>query len=196
MSELVGTIGQKYENRKSGKQGILVDRDEGKKVLQFLDKESGQPFSVTFLSFKSNWRKATNENGDVEPVDAEVVAAVATDEHVDSEVLIDKFVDEVGKVRDIRFTANPKSSEHTDLIIDGITAMSLDKDDGGIRIQVLPDLYTYSDIRFHVLANTIHFNAENHMSVSFVSDYATFGEILSAITQAAIDINLYGYTID
>lgn len=196
MSESVGTIGQKYENRKSGKRGVLVSRDESKKVLNFLDSESGEPFTVTFASFKSNWRKATDGSGNVEAVDEEVVAEYTANEPADEKDLIDEFIKAVGAVRKIHFTTNPKQSTVTELTIDGVTALKLAKDDGGVRVQALPDLYTYSDLKLHVVAGTLHFDSDDHLAVSFVSDYERFGDILNVITEAAVEINLYGYVID
>lgn len=55
MSE-VGIIGQMYEDRRTKKQGKLVERDEKFKTL-LMKQNDGKSFNITFGSFKSNWRK-------------------------------------------------------------------------------------------------------------------------------------------
>ena len=56
----VGIIGQMYEDRKSGKVGVLESRDEKYKTLLMRDTE-GKTFNIVFSTFRSNWRKY---NGD------------------------------------------------------------------------------------------------------------------------------------
>ncbi len=56
----VGIIGQMYEDRKSGRVGVLESRDEKYKTLLMRDTE-GKTFNIVFSTFRSNWRKY---NGD------------------------------------------------------------------------------------------------------------------------------------
>ena len=56
MSDTIGVIGQKYEDRKSKKSGYLLDRDVENKKLSFMD-DNTETFQVSFAAFKSNWRK-------------------------------------------------------------------------------------------------------------------------------------------
>ena len=52
----VGIIGQMYEERKSGKIGVLESREPKYKTLMMRDKD-GKSFNITFSTFRSNWRK-------------------------------------------------------------------------------------------------------------------------------------------
>ena len=52
----VGTLGQMYEDRKSGKLGVLESREEKYKTLLFRG-EDGKTFSIQYSTFRSNWRK-------------------------------------------------------------------------------------------------------------------------------------------
>jgi len=197
MSESIGVLGQRYENRRTKKSGVLLSRDEDKKILQFLDDETGEPFSVSESSFRSNWRKA---------VEAEVVEPEANDVNEESENnvtefatekdAIQNFIDVVSGQRNIHFDHNPFKSDITEMTIDGITALMMCKDDGGIRVKMLPDLYIYSGIKNHVVAGTLHFEDGAHLAVSFVADFETMGDVLQSVKEAVIDINLYGYTTE
>lgn len=182
MSE-TGTFGQVYENRKTKKSGVFVEKDESRKVLKFLDNATGEPFEVSEASFRSNWRKS-KETSAVE------VASVPPED------ALQEFIDTVSASRKLHFTANPKYSDATEMVIDGITVLCMNKDDGGVRVKVLPDLYTYSSIKDHVVADSLHFNADNHLSVEFICDYETFEEILQSIKDAVLELNLYGYVIE
>ena len=112
------------------------------------------------------------------------------------EEAVDIFIQEVSPERDIRFSTNPKQSDVTTLFVDELAVLTLTADDGGIRINALPDLYTYSDIKYHALAGTLHFNNKGHLSVAFVSDYEDFGAVLYAVREAVKELNLYGYTLE
>lgn len=194
MSELLGTLGQVYENRKTNKLGTLTGRNEYSRTLTFTEVKTGEPFTVTEASFRNNWRKhKEDEESSVETAESEEVEKT---NYVSDKDAIQDFIDVVGQKRDIRFTTSPFYSESTELVIDNITAISMNKDDGGVRVTMLPDLYTYSDIKEHVIAKSLHFNAKKHLAVSFIADYETFGEVLQSIKDAAIEINLYGYYAD
>lgn len=88
----VGILGQKYEDRKTGKCGVLVARDEKYKTLMF-EGDDGRTFSISNSSFRSNWRKVKEEVVETEPVETEsveeeVVESVAeeTTEEIEPEV--------------------------------------------------------------------------------------------------------------
>lgn len=69
MSEkTIGSIGQKYEDRKTKKEGTLYLRDEENKRLQMLDND-GNKFYVSYASFKSSWRKTAEKTEDVKTVE-------------------------------------------------------------------------------------------------------------------------------
>lgn len=56
----VGVIGQMYEERKTGKVGVLESRETKYKTLMMRDKD-GKTFNITFSTFRSNWRKYQGE---------------------------------------------------------------------------------------------------------------------------------------
>ena len=55
MSE-IGIIGATYEDRRTKKQGKLIERDEKYKTL-LMEASDGKSFNITFGGFRSNWRK-------------------------------------------------------------------------------------------------------------------------------------------
>ena len=57
MSE-VGVIGQIYEDRRTKKQGKLIERDDKYKTL-LLESTDGKSFNVSYGGFKSNWRSVS-----------------------------------------------------------------------------------------------------------------------------------------
>lgn len=195
MSEVIGIIGQGYENRKTKKAGILVSRDEVKKTLHLINRETDERFDVSEASFRSNWRKIRNDTFvGAEPgvcqKEEEVSVGVVSNEDV-----IQDFIDSL-RVRNFHFTHNPKMSDVTTLFIDGVEAFSMEKQGGRVKIATLPDLYTYTDIKDHVVPGTLKFATGKKLSVTFVSDYSAFGEVLQAIKEMAKEINLYGYIVE
>ena len=64
MSE-IGIIGQIYEDRRTKKQGKLVERDNKFKTL-LMESEDGKSFNITFGGFKSNWRKVDEPEQTIE----------------------------------------------------------------------------------------------------------------------------------
>lgn len=55
-NEEVGIIGQMYEDRKTGRVGVLEERNTKFKSLMFRDTE-GATFNIVYSTFRSNWRK-------------------------------------------------------------------------------------------------------------------------------------------
>jgi hypothetical protein len=64
MQREVGTIGQRYENRKNKKTGILEERDEKHKQLIF-KADDGSSFIVMYSTFRSDWRKVKDGESEV-----------------------------------------------------------------------------------------------------------------------------------
>ena len=56
-------IGQKYEDRTTGKIGTVESRDEKYKTLSMVA-EDGSTFSITEASFRSKWRKCKGDDAD------------------------------------------------------------------------------------------------------------------------------------
>lgn len=79
----VGIIGQKYEDRKTGKCGILESRDDKYKTLLFRA-DDGSTFNISNSSFRSNWRKA-KEEGDESGVEQNNSVAEDVTEEVNNE---------------------------------------------------------------------------------------------------------------
>lgn len=59
-------IGQKYEDRTTGKIGTVESRDEKYKTLSMVA-EDGSTFSITEASFRSKWRKYKGDDADATP---------------------------------------------------------------------------------------------------------------------------------
>ena len=53
-------VGQMYEERKSGRIGVIEEVNEKYKTYMMRDKE-GKSFNITFATLKSNWRKYQGE---------------------------------------------------------------------------------------------------------------------------------------
>ena len=70
MSEL-GEIGAIYEDRRTKKQGKLVERDEKFKTL-LMETSDGKSFNITFGGFKNNWRKVDEPEQTVEEAMKEI----------------------------------------------------------------------------------------------------------------------------
>jgi hypothetical protein len=68
----LGIIGQRYEDRKTGKSGVLESRDEKYKTLM-MKGDDGVSFSVCNSTFRSNWRKVKEDGVDVDQVGTEPV---------------------------------------------------------------------------------------------------------------------------
>ena len=211
MSDTIGVIGQKYEDRKSKKSGILADRDVENKKLKFLD-DNLEPFSVSYAAFKSNWRKVVIESpvAEVEPekfaeFDAEPESsysnAVETEPVTEPEVIIiptnedDKIKDFVKALTDARVASVDIIGDTTTVMADDVTICTLDKVAGGYKMFMLPDIFIFAEWNNEFKASDVHFNIKHGRHAGVVVDCvrASLGDILQAIKTAAVEINLYGY---
>ena len=106
----VGIIGQKYEDRKTGKCGVLEGRDDKYKTLMFRG-EDGSTFSISNSSFRSNWRKVKEEVVDTEPIETESV----TEEVVEQEEVTESepVKDELKEKKKRKSKTTKKESEPT-----------------------------------------------------------------------------------
>ena len=191
MSDTIGVIGQKYEDRKSKKSGVLLNRDVESKKLGFLD-DNAEPFFVSFAAFKSNWRKVVDETpveSAVEPtVEAEPEAEVVNDD--------DKIKDFVKALTEARVACVEVTPTSANVMADDITICTLDKVDGGYKMFMLPDIFIFANWDNNSFkAGDVHFNIKQgrHSGVSIDCVKASIGDILQAIKTAAVEINLYGY---
>ena len=211
MSDTIGVIGQKYEDRKSKKSGILLDRDAENKKLSFLG-ETGEPFQVSYAAFKSNWRKVVVEEPVAEVAETEAVEPeTACDDAVEAEPAEESEVQtlraavldtEDDKIKNFVATLTGCRVASVDIVCDDVTIMADDiiictmqKVADGYKMFMLPDIFIFSDWHNTFKASDVHFNIKHgrHSGVSIDCVRASLGDILQFIKTAAVEINLYGY---
>lgn len=200
MNDTIGVIGQKYEDRKSKKVGILLDRDAENKKLSFLDDEC-EPFTVTYAAFKSNWRKVV----EAEPVEADEEQVSSFDNvevaepDTTPEVKVfgedDKIKDFVKALTNARVASVDVTPTSCSVMADDVTICTLDKVENGYKMFMLPDIFIFADWGNTFKAGDVHFNIKNGRHAGVVVDCvkASIGDILQIIKTAAVEINLYGY---
>lgn len=206
MSDTIGIIGQKYEDRKSKKTGTLLDRDVENKKLHFID-GNADPFTVSYAAFKSNWRKVivAEPVEDVEETESsyENVTEAESDtmpevKPVSNEAFTnedDKIKDFVKAITEARVASVDIIGDTCSVMADDITICTLDKVDNGYKMFMLPDIFIFADWCDTFKAKDVHFNIkhDNHSGVVVDCVRASLGDILQIIKTAAVEINLYGY---
>lgn len=110
---------------------------------------------------------------------------------------IEKMVEDLKKFSETVVTDRSIEIEYDDksisVDIDSVPAISVVlQNNDRLHFAMLPDLYTYS--KFDRITN-LHFDSSVHKSVSFDTNM-DFADVLSAIKQAVLDINLYGYEVE
>lgn len=204
MSDTIGVIGQKYEDRKSKKVGTLLDRDAEGKKLSFLG-ENGEPFNVSYAAFKSNWRKVVTEA----PVETENEVEHETESSYENVVEAEpdtkpevKLFDEDAKIKDFVKAITEARVASVDIIgdiasvmADDVIICTLDKVEGGYKMFMLPDIFIFTEWGNTFKASDVHFNIKQGRHSGVVVDCvkASLGDILQLIKTAAVEINLYGY---
>ena len=199
MSDTIGIIGQKYEDRKSKKVGTLFNRDEENKKLAFLD-DNSETFTVSYAAFKSNWRKVVEVEPAEEVVEPNCEAAEAefcgepetTPEALDEEAKIKDFVK---ALTDARVASVDIIGDTCQVMADDVTICVLDKVAGGYKMFMLPDIFIFAEWGNTFKAGDVHFNIKQGRHAGVVVDCvkASLGDILQIIKTAAVEINLYGY---
>ncbi len=204
MSDTIGVIGQKYEDRKSKKTGTLLDRDADNKKLSFLD-ENGDPFQVSYAAFKSNWRKVITEapTEPVEEVEPETESSYANVVEAEPSTKPEVTVfDEDAKIKDFvkaiteaRVASVDIIGDDTTIMADDITICTLHKVYGGYKMFMLPDIFIFAEWPNVFTASDVHFNIKHgrYSGVAIDCVKASLGDILQFIKTAAVEINLYGY---
>lgn len=208
MSDTIGIIGQKYEDRKSKKVGTLLDRDVENKKLHFID-ANAEPFSISVAAFKSNWRKVIV----AEPVE-EVKEAESSYENVEvaepdtipeveiQPIIKEDFANEDDKIKDFVKALTEARVASVDIVgdtcmvmADDVTICVLDKVATGYKMFMLPDIFIFADWGETFKAKDVHFNVKHGKHGGVVVDCvnASLGDILQIIKTAAVEINLYGY---
>ena len=126
MSDTIGVIGQKYEDRKSKKAGFLLDRDEANKKLNFLD-DNAEPFQVSYAAFKSNWRKVITEAPvEVEPTETAEPEVETTTQPVECNE-DDKIKDFVKAITDVRVASVEVTPTSCSVMADDVIICTIDK---------------------------------------------------------------------
>lgn len=197
MNDAIGIIGQKYEDRKSKKTGLLVKREEESKKLHFLDAE-GNPFSISYAAFKSNWRKVITEAPVEEVADTPEVEAETTTEPWSTEDFStedDKIKDFVKALTEVRVASVDVTPTNCSVMADDVIICTMEKVVNGYKIFMLPDIFTYTDWHNTFKVGDVHFNIKHgrHTGISIDCVKADIGDILQFIKTAAVEINLYGY---
>ena len=211
MSDTIGVIGQKYEDRKSKKSGTLLDRDAENKKLSFLG-ESGEPFQVSYAAFKSNWRKVIIEAPVEDVAETEEVEPESSYENVEvaepdtkpevkplsSEYFAnedDKIKDFVKALTDARVASVDVTPTTCSVMADDVIICTLDKVERGYKVFMLPDIFIFTEWGNTFKAGDVHFNIKHGRHAGVVVDCvrASLGDILQVIKTAAVEINLYGY---
>lgn len=213
MSDTIGIIGQRYEDRKSKKVGVLLDRDTEGKKLSFLG-EDGEPFHVSYAAFKSNWRKVISE----EPVEnAEPEEVVEPEYNSSYENVVeaepnttpevkplgpedfatedDMIKDFVKALTDARVASVDIIGDTCSVMADDVVICVLDKVENGYKMFMLPDIFIFTDWNNTFKTGDVHFNIKHgrHSGVVIDCVKASLGDILQFIKTAAVEINLYGY---
>lgn len=203
MSDTIGVIGQKYEDRKSKNVGVLLARDPENKKLSFLN-EKAEPFQVSYAAFKSNWRKVIDE-APAEPAEDAVEPESSYSDCAEAEpgtkpevkVITedDKIKDFVKALTEARVASVDIIGDDTTIIADDITICTIHKVENGYKMFMLPDIFTFTDWGNAFKVGDVHFAIKNgnHSGVSIDCVRASLGDILQLIKTAAVEINLYGY---
>ena len=195
MSDTIGIIGQKYEDRKSKKTGILVDRDDENKKLGFLD-ENAEPFFVTYAAFKSNWRRVIAPA--VEQIEEEPEVEAEPEQVVEPVIINnedDKIKDFVKALTEVRVASVDVTPTTCSVMADDVTICTMEKVENGYKMFMLPDIFIFAQWDNVFKAGDVHFNIKNGRHAGVVIDCvrASLGDILQIIKTAAVEINLYGY---
>ena len=193
MSNTIGIIGQKYEDRKSKKTGVLLERDEANKKLTFIDDsvEGAQPFQISYAAFKSNWRKVVQAEPENEP-EAEAEPKTEAPKFANEDEKIKDFVKALTEVRVASVDVTPTTCS---VMADDITICEMKKVENGYKMFMLPDIFTFTNWGKTFSVGDVHFNIKHGRYSGIIIDCvkASLGDILQAIKTAAVEINLYGY---
>ena len=193
MSNTIGIIGQQYEDRKSKKTGVLLERDEANKKLTLIDGsvEGAQPFQISYAAFKSNWRKVVQAEPANEPeVEAEPEVVTSTFNNED-----EKIKDFVKALTEARVASVDIVTDDVTIMADDITICEMKKVENGYKMFMLPDIFTFTKWGNTFSVGDVHFNIKHgrYSGITIDCVKASLGDILQAIKTAAVEINLYGY---
>lgn len=176
----VGIIGQKYEDRTTGKVGTIDSRDDKCKTLMMID-ENGKGFSISYSSFRSRWRKCAEEN---EVENQKIVEEESVKEVTDVFKSLENGVQIVTTDDDnfYRFIKQNLEIIHIKL-----------RKNGTYAVLCFPDIYIDST---ELRPYTHEFKCspvKSGRDISFTVDAMPLEKLIDLLKDAAVDINLYGY---
>ena len=192
----VGTIGLSYENRKTGKKGVLTAQDDVNRVLTFAG-DDGE-FTVSYGAFKSTWRKCATDEPAPAPDDAPAAEPAPADEP--------KPV----KEKKPRKKKEPKEEPAPEpyVPVEGLPLYDADNiiEKEGIIVAavkngvlfMLPDLWSFSNIAKLCNVSSMHFHHANfHIYVGIeLNDGVIMDDVKTELAGAIAELNLYGYTME
>lgn len=192
----VGTIGLSYENRKTGKNGVLTAKDDVNRVLTFTG-DDGE-FTVSYGTFKSIWRKCAADEPVPAPNDAPTAEPAPADEPkpVKEKKPRKKKESEEEPAFEPYVPVEGLPLKDADNIIekDGIIVAAIKH---GVLF-MLPDLYSFSNIAKLCNMASMHFYPANfHIYVGIeLNDGVTVDDVKTELAGAIAELNLYGYTTE
>ena len=174
----VGIIGQAYEDRTTGKVGVLESRDDKCKTLMLIG-DDGKGFNVSYSSFRSKWRKHADEK---EAVQNEVKQEekIVKSAPKSAKKKLDTVVDDGGCYH---------------VSVQGFEVLYIKPyKDGTYSVSCFPDVYTDSvDLRPYT-SNFKCTRTKTGLDVSFKVAKMEFDVLMGLLHDAVAEINLYGYT--
>ena len=173
-AKVVGVIGQAYEDRTTGKIGVLESRDDKCKTLMLID-EGGKGFNVSYSSFRSKWRKYVEEEKEViqDEVKEKVVAQKTPKKEVET------VVDDDGCYH---------------ISTQGFEVLYIKPyKDGTYFVSCFPDVYTDSVELRPYTSNFKCMRTKTGLDVSFKVTKMPIEELTNLLYDAVAEINLYAY---
>lgn len=216
----VGIIGQLYEDRKTGKRGVLESRNDKYKTLMLAD-ENGDAFTISNSTFRSNWRKAKVEdnNSSTDVVESDVstasseddvnvsgpsyVSAEDTGDDVDEPTISitdDEAIEQlVSHIRPHRDVSTINDGGIFEIKVGNIVIFRMKSiGENMFKASMLPEMFSLSSLRDYVKPGTFKVSSDDadNLGVSIITKPTSFREIISILETAVLDINLYGYIIE
>lgn len=216
-TKVAGVIGQRYSDRRTGKTGVLIDRNEKFKTLLF-EADDGSTFNICYSTFRSQWRKEsmeqptiiTDASDKIEETEIDTVSAESDDvknaEDIEEEMFdtdnsdtgaFEAFIDRVKIFRNItgETTCEGSAIIAATLAVDGFIIFSITRVDNHIyQMRMIPDVDLYTDWgKVFTDQFSIDSHAPDQLIIKLRALNTSLPEILSAIEPSVKDINLYGY---
>ena len=188
----VGIIGQLYEDRRTGKRGVLESRDTKYKTLMLLD-DDGVAFTISNSTFRSGWRKVKVDDEKV--LDGSEL--VAEDSNKDTKNTSSKFVspaiksflDYIGDRRKVIVLENEEL--HTVNIFVDDVLVAIIKCGDIISFDMMSDIYSEGDwhdsLNEHSIVITINRTLAYHAEMLPGYDLNSF---LDKAKDAIIDLSV------